>query len=133
MSDFIPTAYVKTNCPYSFKFRLFMTEAGLLDQIAFEPMDPTSDGYAEKRAAVGERIGHDPVFPLVEIAPGEFLSDSDAMIAHFAAKHGVDADALPTLQFYKEGLFVTFLELFDYARGPVNMVAHLGKRPRAFL
>ena len=43
MSDFRPKAYVKTVCPFSFKFRLFVTEAGLADQVEFIPMNPDAD------------------------------------------------------------------------------------------
>ena len=45
---FIPKAYLKVDCPFSFKYLLFMAEAGLLDRIEVIRCDPKS---AEIRTA----------------------------------------------------------------------------------
>ena len=39
---FKPNAYLKEGCPYSFKYLLFMTEAGLLNQVDVIRCDPES-------------------------------------------------------------------------------------------
>ena len=132
MSDFKPKAWVKTNCPFSFKFRLFMTEAGLLDKIDFVELEPKSAAYPGQKAALSEQIGKRAIFPMAEIEPGKYLSDSDGMIAHFANIHGIDEAGLPTLAFYRGGLFPTFLEMFEILASPLGWIARLGRRPRAF-
>lgn len=54
MSDFTPKAYVKTNCPFSFKFRLFALEAGLAKTMEFIELDVDASSHAseKKRTAV---------------------------------------------------------------------------------
>jgi hypothetical protein len=47
----------------------------------------------------------------VEIEPGQYKSDSDALIEYFAARNGIDASQLPALAFYKETLFPQIVEL----------------------
>lgn len=131
MPDFKPRAFVKTTCPYSFKFRLFLTEAGKADQFEFVPMDPDAPDFAALKQAISDQTGKPVHFPTVEIEPGKFMHDSDALIAHYASHFGIDAGRLPTLQFYRTGLYPTFLELFDLAAAPLAWVIRLGKRPRA--
>lgn len=132
MPAFKPRAYVKTTCPYSFKFRLFVTEAGLADRFEFVPMDPCAPGFAAARDSIGARSGLPVRFPVVETEPGKFMGDSDALIAHYASVFGVDAEALPTLGFYRTGLFPTFLELVELCSGPLAWLIRLGRVPRAF-
>lgn len=132
MSDFKPTAWVKTTCPFSFKFRLFATEAGLHDRFEFVAMNPMEEGFAAAKADLEARSGGPVVFPTVEVAPGEFQNDSDALIERYAGENGIDPGSLPTLQFYLGGLFPTILDLFDYSAGPLPWLIHLGRRPLAF-
>ena len=132
MSDFLPTAYVKTNCPFSFKFRLFMTEAGLNANINYVELDPDASDYAVAKTQLRTAVGHGHTFPIVEIAPGKYLSDSDDLITHFANQFSIDAASMPTLQFYKTGLFPTFLEMFHVLATPMGWIARLGRRPKAF-
>lgn len=42
-------------------------------------------------------------FRAAQIGPGKYLSDSDALIAHFAGPAGVDPAPMPTLQTYIAG------------------------------
>lgn len=132
MSEFKPTAWVRTNCPYSFKFRLFVTEAGISDHLQFVAMDPDSPDFAAVKSEIDRRSGRETVFPTVEVAPNEFLSDSEALIEHFSAKHGIDASELPTLAFYRSGLYVCYLEMFSILARPLGWIARLGRRPKAF-
>jgi glutathione S-transferase len=132
MSVFIPTAYVKTNCPYSFKFRLFMTEAGLAENVRFIDFDPDAPSHANDKAALASTIGHSHTFPVVEVKPHNYLTDSDDLIAHFANLHAVDPETLPTLQFYRTGLFPTFLEMFHILAKPLGWIVRLGRNPKAF-
>lgn len=132
METFKPTAYVKTTCPYSFKFRLFITEAGLADRFDFVPMDPDSPEFGKIKADVEKRSGQPLHFPTVEVDEGRFMNDSDALIQHFARLHSIDETALVTLEFYRNGLFPTFLELFRLCATPMAWLIRLGRRPRAF-
>ena len=132
MTDFLPTAYIKTNCPFSFKFRLFVTEAGLTDQFQFAVLDPDAASHATDKADLRDRVGHAHSFPIVETAPGEFMSDSDELIEHFGKVFALDPDKLPTLAFYKTGLFPTFLEMFYILAKPLGWIARLGRKPKAF-
>ena len=103
--DFKAKAYIKEGCPYSFKFLLFMTEAGLLDRIEIVRMDPDDPSFAATKARLSEGLGKPATFPTVEIEPGRFMSDSDRLIEHFCARENVRADALPVLSFYKQTIF----------------------------
>ncbi len=132
MSDFTPRAFVKTNCPYSFKFRLFVSEAGLDGKFQFHALDPDADDFAATKEELRKLSGGPVRFPTVEIEPGKFMNGSDEMIAHYAKAYGIDDGALATLSFYRRGLFPTFLELFDLCAKPLAWLIRLGRRPRAF-
>lgn len=132
MSEFIPTAYVKTNCPYSFKFRLFITEARLAAHVRFIALDPDAPSHAKDKADLASKIGRSHTFPVVEVEPNNYLTDSDDLITHFAKLHGIDPVALPTLQFYQTGLFTTFLEMFHILATPLGWIIRLGRKPTAF-
>jgi hypothetical protein len=132
LSEFKPTAWVRTNCPYSFKFRLFVTEAGISDQFQFVAMDPNSPDFARVKSEIDRRSGQKTVFPTVEVAPNEFLTDSEALINHFSAEHGIDVSDLPTLTFYRNGLYVCYIEMFSILASPLGWIARIGRRPKAF-
>lgn len=132
MTDFKPTAYIRTNCPFSFKFLLFVTEAGLQDQFEFVPMNPETPEFETRKKEIEARMARKAVFPLVEVAPEEFMSDSDTLIDHFGQSFGVDADGMYALKFYRSGLFPCYLEMFSILAAPLGWIARLGKRPKAF-
>lgn len=132
MSEFTPTAYVKTNCPFSFKFRLFITEAGLDRQVRFVALDPDATTYGKDKAELAKKIGQKHTFPAVETEPGVYQTDSEALISYFANLHDVDAATLPTLQFYISGLYPTYLEMFHILATPLGWIARLGRKPKAF-
>jgi hypothetical protein len=98
-------AYLKEGCPYSFKYLLFMTEAGLLDHIDVIRCDPESTAFDVVKQKLSKATGHDATFPTVEVAPQRYLSDSDKLIEYYANRSNIDPDKLPTLSFYKETLF----------------------------
>lgn len=109
---FIAKAHLLSSCPFCFKFLLFMTEAGLLDQIEVITLDHGSDEYAEQKQQLEKRAGRSVSFPTVEIDDGQFQSDTDQLINYFAAKNSIDVNALPTLSFYSNGLFTNYIALF---------------------
>jgi hypothetical protein len=101
----MPTAYLLKSCPYSFKFLLFISEAGLRDQFEIVTLEPESQAMKETKQKIEKATGEKASFPTVEIEPGVYKSDSDELIAHFSQKHGVDPANLIAFSFYKESIF----------------------------
>jgi hypothetical protein len=110
---FKPKAYLKEGCPYSFKYLLFMTEAGLLDQIDAVRCDPESAEFDTVKQKLSKATARDATFPTVEIAPKRYLSDSDKLIEHYARECRVDPGTLPALSFYNETLFPQLVALHE--------------------
>jgi hypothetical protein len=116
-SDFKAKAYLKDACPFSFKFWLFMVEAGLADSIEVIRCGPERADFEAVKAKLAAGLGKPASFPTVEIEPGRYQSDSDALIRYFASKHGVKAEGLPALAFYKETIFPQVVELHEMKEG----------------
>lgn len=112
MSDFVCSAWLKRGCPFSFKFLLFMAEAGLLGHIKIIEMVEDEDGFDETKAELSEKLGKKATFPTVEVEPGVFMSDSDELIEYFADQCGIEVEALEALSFYKRGLMAHSLSKF---------------------
>jgi hypothetical protein len=104
-------AYVKERCPFSFKFLVFMSEAGLLDSIELVRLKPGSPGYDAEKAKLDEGLGKPATFPTVEIEPGRYLTDSDRLIELFAERAGLKPAEMPVLAFYKETILPQLIEL----------------------
>src|SRR4030095_15329384 len=108
---FAPKAYLKIDCPFSFKYLLFMAEAGLLDRIEITRCDPKSAGFDGIKAKLAAATNEPATFPTVEVEPGRFMSDSNRLIEYFAQRNNVALSDLPALSFYKEGIFPQLQEL----------------------
>lgn len=109
--QFKPKVYIREGCPYSFKFWLFIVEAGIakdFEPIVCRPEDPQFDAI-KSRLSTG--LGRPATFPAVEIEPGRFKADSDQLIAYFAERYGVDAASLPALAFYRGTILPQLEEL----------------------
>lgn len=107
---FKPKVYVKEGCPFSFKYLLFMTEAGLLDRIEIVRLDPDEPSFDATKAQLSEGLGKSATFPTVEVERGRYMSDSDRLIEHFAEREGRRPDEMPVLSFYKETIFPRLLK-----------------------
>jgi len=101
-TDFTPTIYVKTGCPYCLKLRIFLLEAGLHDWVAFVE-GQTPEEHEQLAKLLTERVGK-ASFPTAEISPGKYLPESDDLVAYFAGVGGVDPKKLPTYQAFVGGL-----------------------------
>jgi hypothetical protein len=112
-TDFRPKAYLKEGCPYSFKYLLFMAEAGLVDRIDIVRCDPESPDFEATKRRLAQATGRDATFPTVEIEPRRYLTDSDRLIDHFAGVYKVDPGVLPALSFYKETVFPQLTALHE--------------------
>lgn len=112
-TDYIAKAYLKNSCPFCFKFVMFMAEAGLMDKIEIVCIDGENETEMNHyREFLQKQTGENASFPTVEINPGEYSSDSDGLIDFFANKHGVDAESLPGLAYYKDNLFPAYRARF---------------------
>jgi len=110
-------AYLKEGCPFSFKYLLFMVEAGLSDQIEVIRCDPSDPEFDTVKAKLTAGLRKRASFPTVEIEPGRYESDSDALIRHYAMKNGVRESSLPALAFYTETIFPQILNLHEQKSG----------------
>lgn len=110
-APFTPVVFLKAGCPFCLKVRLFLLEAGQLDQVVLRTFVPGSSEEAEIRDRLGPAV-EKVTFPAAELAPGAFTTESDAIVAHFADRAGVAADALPTYQSYLTGVFKTLQALY---------------------
>lgn len=111
--EFRAKAYVKEKCPFSFKFLVFMSEAGLLNRIEIVRLDPRDPGFDKAKDRLSEALGKAATFPVVEVEPGKFLTDSDRLIERYAGQAGLKPDTMPVLSFYKETIFPQLIELFQ--------------------
>jgi hypothetical protein len=106
-------AYVREQCPFSFKFLVFMSEAGLLDRIEIVRLSPRDPGFEAEKEKLSKHLGKAVTFPTVEVEPGQYMTDSDRLIERYAEEAGLKPDALPVLSFYKETIFPQLIELFQ--------------------
>jgi len=95
-------AYLMEGCPFSFKFLLFVTEAGIGDRFELISCNPDAPDFEAVKARLESALNKPATFPTVEIAPGRYLADSDALIGYYAARHDAAPDRLPALSFYLE-------------------------------
>lgn len=107
---FKPRAYLKEGCPFSFKYLVFMAEAGLLDEIEIVRVREGTPEYEAAKQKISEHLGKPASFPSVEIEPAQYMTDSDRLVEHFAQRHGLRPDDMPVLSFYKGTIFPQLLE-----------------------
>lgn len=119
MSDeaFKARAYVKEGCPFSFKFLVFMAEAGLLDRLEIVRLGQDDPDFEAKKAKLTEALGKSATFPTVEVEPGRYMSDSDRLIEHYAGGVDLRPDAMPVLSFYKQTIFPQLKRLHELESG----------------
>jgi hypothetical protein len=110
---FTAKAYVKEKCPFSFKFLVFMAEARLLDRIDIVRLNPQDPGFEATKQKLNEHLGKATTFPVVEVEPGQYMTDSDRLIERYAEQAALKVEAMPVLSFYKETIFPQLIELFQ--------------------
>ena len=113
MSDttFRPVIYLKEKCPFCMKVRIFLLEAGLRDQVEVRDLVPGTDREQEIRAEL-EPMLEKVSFPAAQTEPGRYMTDSDAIIGHFAAIAGADPVSMPVLTAYVDGPFQQIMQLY---------------------
>lgn len=113
VQSFKPKAYLKDGCPFSFKFWLFLIESGIADQVEVIRCNSKDPQFAAVSQKLASGLGTKPSFPTVEIEPGRYKSDSDALIEYFSARSAVHSVELPALGFYKETILPQVVELHE--------------------
>jgi hypothetical protein len=116
-ATFKANAYVKEGCPFSFKYLVFMTEAGLLDDLNIVRLREGEAGFDATKQRLSEHLGKPVSFPTVEIEPGRYMTDSDRLIEHYAEQHRLVPDELPVLSLYKQTIFPKLIELHKLKSG----------------
>lgn len=112
-APFKPTAYLREGCPFSFKFLLFLAEAGIRDQLELVRCNPHAPDFQAIKSKLQAGLRKTPSFPTVEIEPGRYLSDSDALIEHYASENGIDVGKLPALSFYVQTILPQLQRLHE--------------------
>jgi len=110
-----PTIYLKRACPFCLKLRIFLTEAGLADRFNFIVFDDGDETHKALRARM-EAAGQQPSFPAAELVPGQLETGTDDLIARFAGEAGKDPSSLPLFNYYAEGVFKRYGEMFQELR-----------------
>ncbi len=110
-ASFRPTIYLKEKCPFCMKIRIFLLESGLRDGVEVKEFAPGTPQEQEIRDAVSPHL-EKVSFPAAEVAPGEFLADSDGIISRLAQGVGHDSGQMPVLRAYLDGPFQQIMTLF---------------------
>lgn len=111
-TNFTPTLYLNRYCPFCFKLRVFLLEAGLLDGVKIEEFMPGTDDETKMRDKLTphfEKLS----FPAARLGENDYMLESDAIIDWFARRSGVDKGQLPTFNAYVEGPFKKLIALFQ--------------------
>ncbi len=109
---FRPRAYLLEGCPFSFKFLLYITEAGLRDRLDIVRVKSDTPQLDEVKDKLSKGLGKRATFPTVEIEPDRYLSDSDKLIQHFAKLSEVQPNS-PTMNFYVETILPQVVKLHE--------------------
>ncbi len=110
---FKPKVYVKEGCPFSFKFLLFVTEAGIADQLKVIRCNPEAPGFEAIKSKLEAGLRKSATFPTVEIEPNRYMSDSDALIEYFASERNIELSRFPALSFYNQTIFPQLIRLHE--------------------
>jgi len=102
---FRPKAYLKDGCPFSFKLLLFLAESGMTAEVDLIRCDPEAAQFEAIKSRLEAGLRKPVTFPAAEVEPNRYLSDSDALVAHFAAKRNVDVRTLPAFSYYVQTIF----------------------------
>jgi hypothetical protein len=106
-----PKAYLLKGCPFSMRLHIFLTEAGLANEIDIVSVESGDETHRKLFAEV-EAAGLKPSFPIVTQAPGRFEIESQAVIERMVREHEIDTGSLALLRFYNEGMLPRYGKMF---------------------
>lgn len=108
---FKPIVYLKENCPFCLKVRIFLLESGLALEVRSRDFVPGTQQEEKIRAELQphlEKIS----FPSAELEPGRYVTESDDIVAFFAAKAGRDPKEMTVYRNYVDGVFAMSMKLW---------------------
>lgn len=108
---FKPVVYLKQNCPFCLKIRLFLLEAGLTDEVEvrdFAAGTPQEQAIRDELSSHLEKI----TFPAAQTEAGRYIAESDDILSVLAAKSGREPASLPVYRNYVEGPFAMAMKLW---------------------
>ncbi|GHC88521.1 glutaredoxin [Novosphingobium pokkalii] len=108
---FRPVLYLKRSCPFCLKVAAFLSEAGQFDQVDVRAFWPGDEHEAPIRAALAPHLDK-VTFPALEVEPGRVIADSDAIVALYAEKTGLDPAKAPFYAYVMAGPFRRIREAF---------------------
>jgi len=111
MSNFTPIFYLKEKCPFCLKVRIALLETGLADKVEIREFAPGTEAETEIRSELSPHL-EKVSFPAAQIEPGNYIADSDAIIAQLQKIAKLDSAALPVLNAYVTGPFNGLMELY---------------------
>lgn len=110
-NTFKPIVYLKENCPFCLKVRLFLLESGLAPEVETRDFVP---GTEQEEAIRSELSPHfeKVSFPTAQLEPVRYVAESDDIVAFFAAKAGRDPAGMTVYRNYVDGVFSMALKLW---------------------
>lgn len=113
MSDtpFRPTLYLNHRCPFCLKLVMYLSNAGLLDRFDMDVFEPGSEDEQRIRGLLSPHF-EKVTFPAAQVAPGEYMKETDDLIARFEKDAPVKASELPLMDYYTSGVLQQIKDLF---------------------
>lgn len=110
-TPFKPTVYLKQNCPFCLKIRLFLLEAGMNAEVETRDFAPGTEREEAIRAELAPHL-EKVSFPAAQLEPGRYVTESDDIVAFLAAKSGKDPAAMTVYRNYVDGVFAMSMQLW---------------------
>lgn len=110
-NTFKPIVYLKENCPFCLKVRLFLLESGLASEVEtrdFVPGTEQEEAIRSELSAHFEKVS----FPTAQLEPARYVAESDDIVAFFAAKAGRDPAGMTVFRNYVDGAFSMAMKLW---------------------
>ncbi|RRH92156.1 glutathione S-transferase domain-containing protein [Mesorhizobium tamadayense] len=99
-----PILYLKQNCPFCLKVRLYLLEAAMMEDVKIRDFAPGTQQEDDIRAELIPHLAR-LSFPAAQLEPGHYAAESDDIIAFLAAKSGREIASMPVYRNYVEGPF----------------------------
>lgn len=108
---FKPVVFLKENCPFCLKIRIFLLEAGLSSKIETRSFVPGSDEETVIRAELQPSL-EKVSFPAAHLAQGRYITESDEIVSVLARVANRDPARMPVYRDYVDGAFALAMKLW---------------------
>lgn len=108
---FKPVFYLKENCPFCLKIRIFILEAGLTSDVEISSFESGSAQEALVRKEL-EPYFDKITFPVAQLEPGRHIAESDEIIAGLATRAGCVPEEMDVYRNYIDGTFALAMKLW---------------------